>query len=102
MDQLLVSTPLIPIIGINSEIPEGIFDFIPVDSQLLTFPPGPAISTMTYQVFLVDDHIPEAEETFRIALNSSSGHVIVSQNTLEVTVLDDDSEWSSHILFLTK
>lgn len=49
------------------------------------------MSTMTYHIFLVDDQVAEIQETFEIVLDNSSGRIMISQDSLEVTVLDDDS-----------
>lgn len=64
-----------------------------MDSPFI-FPPGPMLSTMTHRILLVDDKVPETPEMFEIVLKSSNDRIIVIQDALEVTVLDDDSKQS--------
>ena len=64
-------------------------------SLLLSFPPGPNSTNVTYRVFLVNDDVVETrEETFTIVLMTKDIRVTVDvqQSSLEVTIIDDDGE----------
>ena len=54
----------------------------------VTIPPG--ATTALIGVTLVNDSLPEAQETFRLQLSGAVG-ASVTQNLLEITIVDDDT-----------
>ena len=72
-------------------------DYVPVESQGLTFSPGQSSSSMSIQCeefVVLNDEILEANETVLIALSSESNQVAVTpaRNEAEVVIQEDAAD----------
>src|SRR5207247_1989675 len=47
----------------------------------------------TFNIPLVDNALPESDETFFVTLSNPSGAVLGAQSTTEIVIFDDDTEF---------
>jgi Ca2+-binding RTX toxin-like protein len=67
-------------------------DFHPLVGGLVTVPPGQQQTSLL--VSLVNDEVPEPNETFTVQLSAPSGGARLSRSSATVTIVDDDAQRS--------
>ncbi|XP_072027309.1 uncharacterized protein [Amphiura filiformis] len=66
-------------------------DFNPI-TRTLTFPANVATITETIDNLIIDDNVPEGDETFRLEIAEAGSGPDAASTTLYVTIVDDDAE----------
>lgn len=71
-------------------------DFV-ADSGTLVFKPGETSKEVA--ISLIDDNIPEANETYSFAIGNSLGTVLGDTRTANITIIDNDTPETSNVAF---
>ena len=66
-------------------------DFLPI-FETLTFGPTTATSSQCRNITVVDDNALESDELIQLSLESSDNAVIIPNPTINVVIIDLDSE----------